>query len=56
MRKPFPDSWAGLKDEELARVSGVSDAKFCHKECFIAVTETQEGAESLAMRAVDSDG
>ena len=54
LRKAFPASWAGLRDEDLVRVTGVADARFCHKERFIAVAGSQEGAESLAMRAVDS--
>src|SRR5690606_27691254 len=26
----FPESWAGKSDQDLAEISGVSDAKFCH--------------------------
>lgn len=54
LRKKMPQSWSGLRDEEFAEASGVSDAKFCHRELFIAVAQSQEGAESLAMLAVDS--
>ncbi len=48
----FPESWAGLRDEELARVSGVSDAVFCHTGRFIAVAKSKEGALALAEHAL----
>lgn len=41
---PFPLAWAGLKDEELEQVTGVEGAVFCHKNRFIAVFRTREGA------------
>src|SRR3990167_5712490 len=53
-RKDFPVSWAGLKDEELQKVSGVSDAVFCHRALFMAVAKSKEGAIKLAQIAVDS--
>ncbi len=54
LRKPLPIDWAGKRDEELALLTGVKDAKFCHKERFMAVTATREGAEVLAMKALDN--
>lgn len=51
-RKDFPMSWAGLRDGELARVSGVSDAVFCHNKLFIAVAKSREGAIALAKIAL----
>ena len=53
-RKPFPDTWRGLKDEQLAEVSGVETAIFCHKGGFFAVTKTKEDAIKLAEKAVSS--
>jgi uncharacterized UPF0160 family protein len=54
-RKTFPKEWAGLKDEELQRVSGVPDAVFCHRSLnFIAVAKSREGAIALARIAVES--
>jgi uncharacterized UPF0160 family protein len=53
-RKPFPASWAGLRDKELAAVTGVPDAVFCHKGLFIAGAETLEGAIRLAELALES--
>jgi uncharacterized UPF0160 family protein len=44
VRLPLPHEWAGLLDEELQRTSGIAGAIFCHKERFISVWETKEGA------------
>lgn len=51
-RKDFPISWAGLRNEELAKVTGVSDAVFCHRARFMAVAKTKEGAIALAQKAL----
>jgi len=53
-RKNFPKPWAGLRDEELANVSGVRDAVFCHRGLFLAVAQSKEGAVKLAQIAVES--
>jgi len=50
-RKPFPEAWAGLKDEALQAASGVPDAMFCHNGRFIAVAKTRTGALTLAQNA-----
>lgn len=47
-RKDFPEIWAGLRDAEFARVTGVPDAIFCHRSRFMAVTKSKEGAIQLA--------
>jgi uncharacterized UPF0160 family protein len=51
-RKPFPEAWAGLRDEELAKASGVPDAVFCHNGRFLAVAKSKEGALALADKAL----
>ena len=51
-RKSFPKSWAGLRGEELVKVTGVSDAMFCHRALFLAVAKTKEGAIKLAELAL----
>lgn len=51
-RKPFPEAWAGLRDEELQQVSGVPDAIFCHNGRFIAVAKSHAGALMLAQKAL----
>jgi uncharacterized UPF0160 family protein len=54
IRKPFPESWAGKRDSELAAVSGVPDAVFCHNKRFLAVAKSKEGALELAKKAVNA--
>lgn len=51
-RKDFPKSWAGLRDEELQKVTGVEDAVFCHKGLFLAISKSKEGAVKLAELAL----
>ncbi len=51
-RKNFPTSWAGKTGGELAEISGVSDALFCHNKLFIAVAGSKEGALALAQIAL----
>ena len=48
----FPESWAGKRDAELAQVTGVPDATFCHRGCFIAGARSKEGAMKLAALAL----
>ncbi len=52
-RKDLPESWAGLRDEDLQKVTGVSDAVFCHNGRFLAVAGSREGAIKLAQMALD---
>ncbi|MEI6280468.1 MAG: MYG1 family protein [bacterium] len=53
-RKNFPKLWAGLKNEELANVTGVADAIFCHRGLFLTVAKSKEGAIQLAQLALSS--
>ncbi len=53
-KKDLPKNWAGLRDRELANISGVSDAVFCHRALFMAVAKTKEGAIKLAQIAIES--
>jgi uncharacterized UPF0160 family protein len=43
-KRPLPASWAGKMGEELEQATGVPGAIFCHKNRFIAVFRTREGA------------
>lgn len=52
-RKNLPASWAGQREEELQKVTGVSDAVFCHRALFLAVAKSKEGAIKLAQIAVE---
>ncbi|MFH1366020.1 MAG: MYG1 family protein [Patescibacteria group bacterium] len=53
-KKNFPKTWGGLRDEELQKITGVSDAVFCHRGLFMVVAKTKEGAIKLAQIAVES--
>ena len=43
-KRPFPEPWAGLRDAELSAATGVEGSLFCHKNRFIAVFTSKEGA------------
>lgn len=51
-RRKLPESWAGKRNEELAAVTGVKDAVFCHTGRFIAVAASYEGIIKLAEIAI----
>lgn len=53
-RKPLPKEWAGLRDEAIAKVSGVKTANFCHPGRFICGADKFEDALLLAKKAVES--
>lgn len=53
-KKDLPKAWAGL-EEDLEKETGVKGAYFCHKNLFIAVTKTLEGAKKLAMIALENN-
>lgn len=44
VRVLLPKQWAGLRGEELQKVSGIKGAVFCHKGRFISIWETKEDA------------
>jgi uncharacterized UPF0160 family protein len=50
VRTPLPEEWAGLHDADLAAVSKIPGAIFCHKGRFISVWETKKDAmQALAL-------
>lgn len=51
-RRDLPAAWAGLRDAELAAVSGVPDATFCHTNLFIGVARSYDGALKMAELAL----
>ncbi|MBP9771999.1 MAG: MYG1 family protein [Candidatus Pacebacteria bacterium] len=53
-RKDLPESWAGKRGVELAEITGVPDALFCHNKRFMAVAESKEGALALARLALEA--
>lgn len=44
VRKAMPQEWAGLRTEELRKISGIPGAIFCHKGRFISIWESKEDA------------
>ena len=52
VKRPFPATWAGLRKEALAEVTGVEDAEFCHAKRFLAVARSKEGALELLSLAL----
>lgn len=53
-RADLPESWAGLRDADLAAVTGVADAKFCHNGRFIAAAKSYNGAYAMALQALEA--
>ncbi|KAL8949451.1 MAG: hypothetical protein Q9222_004438 [Ikaeria aurantiellina] len=51
-RKPLPEAWRGLRDEELSAKSGVEGCVFVHASGFIGGNVSEEGAREMARRAV----
>lgn len=49
-KRPLPASWAGKMNEELEAATGVEGSVFCHKNRFIAVFRTREGAVEAMKR------
>lgn len=51
-RTELPKSWASKKDGELVKITGVSDAIYCHHSGYMAIAKTKDGALKLAELAV----
>jgi uncharacterized UPF0160 family protein len=51
-RRDLPAAWAGLDGPDLARLTGVEDALFCHAKRFLVVARSREGIAELAAQAL----
>lgn len=51
-RKSMPAEWSGKRGVELQKITGVSDAVFCHNALFMAVAKSKLGAWRLAELAL----
>jgi len=51
-RSDLPEAWGGLAGAELAAVSGVADAVFCHPKRFVAAAESRDGVLALVREAL----
>lgn len=49
---PFNSNWAGLRDTELQKVSGIKTAKFCHNNLFLATADTQEDILKMIEKSI----
>jgi uncharacterized UPF0160 family protein len=54
-RRDLPRQWAGLRDHELAAVTGVPDSVFCHANLFIGGARSLQGAIRMAELALNAD-
>lgn len=50
---PFKKEWAGLRDRELQKVSGIKTARFCHNKLFLTTADTKEDALKLVYKTLD---
>jgi uncharacterized UPF0160 family protein len=50
--KLLPTEWGG-RQKDFAKISGVPDALYCHNACFLAEADSLEGAEKLAIIALE---
>ena len=53
-RKPFLKAWAGLRHEELQKVSGIKTAMFCHNNVFLFISGNLEDAKKAALLSMDN--
>ncbi len=53
-RADLPEPWAGLRDAELAAVTGVADAIFCHNGRFIAAAKSYDSIRTMASQALQA--
>jgi uncharacterized UPF0160 family protein len=50
LKRPLPEQWAGLVDDELSKIVGVAGSKFCHKNRFLAVFASEAAARAAIHR------
>ncbi|KAI0932232.1 hypothetical protein AcV5_004489 [Taiwanofungus camphoratus] len=51
-RKALPETWRGLRDDKLSKISGVEGGIFVHASGFIGGNKTKEGALQMAKLAL----
>lgn len=52
-RKALPESWRGIRDNELSTLTGIPDCIFVHASGFIGGNKTKAGAMALATKALE---
>ena len=53
-RKPLPAQWGGETGEDLQKITGVSDATFCHRQLFTCGAKSKEGVLALVKLALEA--
>ncbi len=48
LRRALPAEWGGKEKAELQKITGISDATFCHKALFLAGAESKESILKMA--------
>lgn len=51
-RKPLPEAWRGVRDDELSKLSGIEGCVFVHAAGFIGGNKTEEGVMKMAFAAL----
>ncbi|KAJ9094969.1 hypothetical protein QFC21_005761 [Naganishia friedmannii] len=51
-RKSLPESWRGVRDEQLSQVAGIDGCIFVHMSGFIGGNATKQGAIDMARKAL----
>ena len=52
-RKPLPEKWRGVRDEQLSEVAGIPGCVFVHASGFIGGNKTFEGVLQMAKQACE---
>ena len=52
-RRPLPESWRGLRDEDIAAATGIQGTVFVHSAGFIGGNATLQGALQMAEAALN---
>lgn len=53
-RKPLPEAWRGVRDEELSKLINLPDCVFVHAAGFIGGHKTREGVLQMARLALEN--
>lgn len=54
LRLPLHETWRGLRDEKLSKISGIDECIFVHSNGFIGGNKTREGALKMALKTLES--
>lgn len=55
LRKPLPEKWRGVRDDQLDQVTGIPGCVFVHASGFIGGNKTFDGALQMAKTALNTD-